>query len=682
MPLDLGWSTTLDLGTTGDWFVDATVGSSGDGTSLGTAFKTIAEAVAAASAGDTIRVKGGTYRETVVPISGVDDANRTKLLAYGTERPVISAGEVLTGWTQCTVGDEPDVGANYASLYKATVSTASIADGNALCLNIHEAGVKANQCVIWAGGDIDDKFYLGNNRDWYTADSVNVDGGGRILSYESATVTGLYTAAQIANGTLFGHTVPNEQFTSPISGVSDTTITIADQTHTYEDNEFRDRFSIVNVLPAIEQGQWGAKDNGDGTTTVYLWPTDPANLTADIEYSVRGNCIDITFVNHVTIRGFECRMPAGYFDLRYGIGITAYGTGQDTENVTIEHCRVAGSLSYAEQPAVKLVRIDNLRLRNVTVDKAQGGFGFFLSGYNDRNDTAGIVWFRDLDMQFNSVSRSEKAAYRFYTIRNAVVAFNYAEYCGYTAHANKMNFYERSHDVLIWGNSFVGCDGYITFQASSGLFFLFNEADGPLNSTDKNSRVFVDQNTGAAAYYSPPSSFLPANEDPDLGVWFVNNTAKPQPIALTGTADNAMSVTDGAAQNASVITYVLNNLAHGITVEAPTLIGQFEDNWTTGYGPAHTPNDVKASPTDVWVDPANGDFTIKPDATIRAAKGTSIVSLIEGTLKPRYQDRFEGWTLDVLGQTFDPSTPPIGAELLTRVLGEMPAGVQLRVNAP
>ena len=49
-----------------DWYVDASVSESGDGTSWETAFKTIQEGVNAATAGDTINVAAGTYKENVV----------------------------------------------------------------------------------------------------------------------------------------------------------------------------------------------------------------------------------------------------------------------------------------------------------------------------------------------------------------------------------------------------------------------------------------------------------------------------------------------------------------------------------------------------------------------------------------------------------------------------------------
>ena len=74
------------------------VATDGDDASKGTLrrpFRTIARALAEAHAGDTVFVRGGTYREQVVfPASGRADA-RIVLKAYGDERPVIS-GEGIT----------------------------------------------------------------------------------------------------------------------------------------------------------------------------------------------------------------------------------------------------------------------------------------------------------------------------------------------------------------------------------------------------------------------------------------------------------------------------------------------------------------------------------------------------------------------------------------------------------
>ncbi len=84
----------------GTYHVDGSVGASGDGTSLATAFKTIQECADVAGAGDTCLIKGGIYRETVVvQNSGTADAPVT-FASYNGEDVTISGAEVITGsWT-------------------------------------------------------------------------------------------------------------------------------------------------------------------------------------------------------------------------------------------------------------------------------------------------------------------------------------------------------------------------------------------------------------------------------------------------------------------------------------------------------------------------------------------------------------------------------------------------------
>lgn len=89
--------------TTGDWYVDASVESSGDGTSLATAFKTLPEGLAALSAGEKLVVKGGTY---TLPSGGITRstawASQTIITGYGTERPVLDASSVGTNGSALT----------------------------------------------------------------------------------------------------------------------------------------------------------------------------------------------------------------------------------------------------------------------------------------------------------------------------------------------------------------------------------------------------------------------------------------------------------------------------------------------------------------------------------------------------------------------------------------------------
>jgi hypothetical protein len=75
--------------TTGDWYVDGSVSSSGDGTSLGTAFKTIAEGLSALSSGDVLVIKGGTYYISSTIYRSTSWGSVTKVTRYGADEVII-----------------------------------------------------------------------------------------------------------------------------------------------------------------------------------------------------------------------------------------------------------------------------------------------------------------------------------------------------------------------------------------------------------------------------------------------------------------------------------------------------------------------------------------------------------------------------------------------------------------
>jgi hypothetical protein len=67
------------------WYVDAAVAASGNGTSWGSAFKTIQEGLVAAASGETVEVAGGTYAESLATVrSGVTVAGATASGKNGT----------------------------------------------------------------------------------------------------------------------------------------------------------------------------------------------------------------------------------------------------------------------------------------------------------------------------------------------------------------------------------------------------------------------------------------------------------------------------------------------------------------------------------------------------------------------------------------------------------------------
>lgn len=83
------------------YYVSTTGNDNNNGTSLATPWRNIAKAAATMVAGDTVFIRGGTYRETVSPArSGNNATSRITYSAYNGEQVIVSGANIFTGWTQ------------------------------------------------------------------------------------------------------------------------------------------------------------------------------------------------------------------------------------------------------------------------------------------------------------------------------------------------------------------------------------------------------------------------------------------------------------------------------------------------------------------------------------------------------------------------------------------------------
>lgn len=100
--------TALSSSLAATYYV-ATTGSNSNAGTISSPFQTIQYAASLASAGDTIYIRGGTYRERVnVPASASGTSgNLTKFFAYTGETPVILGSETVTGWTHLPGSSNP-----------------------------------------------------------------------------------------------------------------------------------------------------------------------------------------------------------------------------------------------------------------------------------------------------------------------------------------------------------------------------------------------------------------------------------------------------------------------------------------------------------------------------------------------------------------------------------------------
>jgi hypothetical protein len=84
----------------GVYYVSVNDGSdTNSGTSIDSPFKTVQKAADLAVAGDTVYIRGGTYREDVRVKNSGSPGNPIRFFAYQNEKPIFKATDVVTGWT-------------------------------------------------------------------------------------------------------------------------------------------------------------------------------------------------------------------------------------------------------------------------------------------------------------------------------------------------------------------------------------------------------------------------------------------------------------------------------------------------------------------------------------------------------------------------------------------------------
>lgn len=697
-----------DEGTNGDYFVDASVASSGVGTSIATAFKTVQEAVDVWKAGKIIRVRnnGGTgiYLEEV-NLLGKDGI---KILGYGTEKPIISGkGPAVTGWTQCAAGDATELGSIYASVYKKTVPASTFIGSDPRCAFPFEGDLMLLPAMVWPENPAFPAVTQ-ETAQWITSDVTNLGVGlkydtqvtpftvGQVVTgatsgatgtiayldtaniyfsvqsgtfvdnevitdplggsalangttyqsitgYQKASVTSAYTSAQITNADVLFHRYPNLNDRTKVLSVSDSTINLTNRATQYENNSSKDKFALINVLPAMKQGEWGFVDIGGGNITIYIWPVNPANINT-VTFTVRGRCIKLSepastaVPSKIELRGLilERTASAGVStDHQYALCKEGDTSATDwlIENLLVRNTYRANR----DYGAIRIKGVDNLTLRYITVENAVGQFAMFISGHNSGIPTYGLL------VEKCHSTDIENSPYRFYGQYRAVFAFLDMQNAGLSSHANLSNVYEQCHQVLYYGCNFLGGDGFLTPQETSQFNVI-----GCILMAGYDGRGIVDQNNATAT----PAR---ANGWSGAGLIF-NNTIFPNPNAPLDTR----SFTAGTDANPECTYGVFNNIFHGASGCKFAYIKAFDNNLLTiGTQPAGANNGVVSTAAAEYTDAAAGDFSFKPGAAVRSMASRNMSAEI-AALQAIFT-QFTGWGLDVRGQAVNWAAPKIGA---------------------
>lgn len=654
--VDLAGATLgLDYGTTADYYVDQATGDDGNaGTSTGAAFETIGAAITAAQgdAGAVIAVRAGTYREEVT-LGSTNYTNGLTIQPYGTEQPVISGADVLTGWSACTSGDSDILGSAWPNCYYLDVDLSGATNTSPTELNLHENGERMPMAHDSAT-DIDFTF-PGQRQNFHTADSFGVDGGGDITSIVDASVinSSNYTNAQLENAMIALFHSPNAvtNFFVDSANVSTNTITLT--TGEAPQSGPIEQYAILNAGPRIEQGHWCCKRSAVATNTyrVYVWPTDAANLTNGIEGSIRSRVIALsTAQGSITIQGFSLLQAAGT-GLGSGSCVShTSGAGSSTRRgpIVVKNCVIGSNWARNDgYGAVYIRNADDCIFENNTVKDCGNSFGVFFFCSSDsivnknkfiRTAAAGVRWY------------GAGTPSGIFSERD-IVSFNNFYFCGRNAHGNLCNFYEGCDYVMFYGNKFVDCWGYMTWQEASNIFVAMNSIE--IDRYDTTSpRAIQDQNN--------------ATDEPDVSdavcyVW--NNHILPRP-GEEATYVNGMSL---GTSNSPQVFEVHNNIIHGGGVNRVTLESRLQAQegnlytaFTTGW--AQGLDDLEASETydatiaDTYAVNANGNvkYTQGGNAGLAGVDISSVIAVAQAAF-PSFN-----FHQDMYGHPFDPKRPFIG----------------------
>ena len=198
----------LAAGTT--FYVDAASGSdSNNGTSLSTPYKTIQKAAGVAVAGDSVLIRGGTYRETVTPANGGTVTAPITYAPYGGETVTISGADLATGSWSVDTGsiyktsyaasmghkeqvfvngkminlaqwpNDPDINDMFNSFY-ATVDQGT---DSASLSSLTDAGIASKPSNYFAGGTI---WWLAGKK-WVALGTAVTSSSGNTINYTAPT---------------------------------------------------------------------------------------------------------------------------------------------------------------------------------------------------------------------------------------------------------------------------------------------------------------------------------------------------------------------------------------------------------------------------------------------------------------------------------------------------------------
>lgn len=444
--------------------------TTGDG-SIENPYRTPQRGVTVACAGDDVIIHEGRYEGQIVLNRQGTEGNPITIKPAPGDTAILDGSIAITGWQQCQNDDTGlirggIIHANYASIYKTTVTLGTPPS------NIFE---NSEHCRMsrWpdqlVGYGLDTSLFYPVPTEAYGYDEVLVDNLNLSPTNEEGTwypylsqVAPENLAAYFNGAILDIHLLyeGNYKQTKTITGYSGNAIQFAALRRPLMAG---DKYSILNHPHALSgPGEFFYIDNGDGTYTIYLWPSDVDNLTSNIRRSGTGHGIRGIDHDYITIDGLRL---FGYS----GRGILfshETGTANDNTGVTIQNCTVTD----CGEDGIYIWVGPNAKVLNCTVERV----GSKLGAQSDR----GIMVSSGSNVKIAdcSVRDTVGTCISGYGIKTGQFIRNKV-YGTVGVHANGISVYVNSENILIAHNQcFNKCN--IAVQDITNVLFFGNILDG------------------------------------------------------------------------------------------------------------------------------------------------------------------------------------------------------------
>jgi len=603
----------------------ATNGADGNAGSLDHPFRTIQRAANLASSGDTVLVRGGTYRETVRPVRNGSGSSPITFKAYGSEKVTVSGADLVDGWSK-----------HSGSVYKARQGW-DLGQGNN---QVFVDGQMMNE-ARWPNTSLDVSHPA-------TASADRVSGG---TLYDSGLSSGW-------DGAII-HIVPGQSWFGQIGKV--TSSSAGKLTLSYsrmsgkEGFETGDPYYLVGKFKALDAPTEWFRD-GDGS--LYLWDKNSDNPEGHtVEAKRRDYAFDLRGRSNIVVDGFNI----------FGASIASGGSsGLKLNDLNVKYPGHFIGSRGREQDNDTGIYLNGSNNWVTNSEVAYGaGYGIFLAGSNNHAEnnlihdvdysagsSAGIrAWGNGNVIKGNTVYNVGREGIKIASSSNTKVLYNVVHdamlqttdgggiYTFGTNGSGSEIAYNRVYNVKSGGYGAVGIfldNNSTNYLVHHNVVWNTNHAL-KMNYASKNNKIY--NNTLAGTTYSVDTA-----SNPNFSGSVFKNNIFTKPLRSTGGAsfsNNIGAGTDAKFVNPSGANFQLkagspainrgasiSNITAGYTGGAPD-IGALEygraafgagarisgSSWTPDYDDEETPTpdpDPASTPTPTPKPPVTGGGKTDP----------------------------------------------------------------------